>query len=87
LGLENTRAFRAFRAFRYRAAGGAGASFRVNSALLLRYQIVAPLKMTASKTISVSSMPKQDFIGSEKRCSAFRGRGKIRFEQLEGGGL
>jgi hypothetical protein len=62
--------FRRFRQFRcrshYRAAGGAGASLRVNSALLLRYQIVAPLKMTASRTISVSSMPKQDFIGWRK---------------------
>jgi hypothetical protein len=47
-------------------AAGAGASFRVNSAELLRYQIVAPLTITASRTISVSSMPKQDFIAWKK---------------------
>ena len=49
-----------------RTAAGAGASFRVNSAVLLRYKIVAPLMITASRTISVSSMPEQDFIGRGK---------------------
>ena len=50
----------------YFGIAAAGASFRENSAVLLRYQIVAPLMMTASRTINVSSIPKQDFIGVEK---------------------
>ncbi len=40
----------------------AGASFRSNSAVSLRYQIPAADPMTAIRTIRAISMPRQDFI-------------------------
>jgi len=40
---------------------------RANSAVLLKYQIAAPVPMTAARMRRVSKRPKQDFIGRRKR--------------------
>lgn len=39
------------------------ASFLLNSAVLLRYQINAPPPMTVTKVKKTSRMPRQDFMG------------------------
>lgn len=47
------------------ATGGvffAGTAVRENSAVLLRYQIMAPPPMTATKRKSANSSPRQDFM-------------------------